>query len=73
MAGNRNDVFRFEERRLFENFAPHFSKRQTVLSRIEVLQTSGRLNGLEDYAANAGLFDGPIDNRTYFVVINSTL
>ena len=73
MAGDGDDVFRREDRRLIQDVAPHFREGEAVFCGIKSIEPAGDLDGLEGDAADAGLFEGEIDDLADLVVIDAAL
>ena len=73
MAGNRNHVLGPEYGGLRKDPAAHFCQRQAVGGRIELLESSGCLDGLERHAADCRLRESEVDDGSNLVVVQPLL
>ena len=62
MTWDRDEVLGFEDRRLFQDTAPHLGECQTMLAGPISLEPAGLLYGLKGYAANAWLLECELDD-----------
>ena len=69
MAGDGDDVRRFEDRRLFQNLLADFTEGEAVAGGIKFLQSTGGLDRLKCNAAHAPLLQCEVDDLAYFIVI----
>src|SRR5438876_3065616 len=73
MARDGDDVTGLEDWGLLENLLADFAERQAVGRRIETVEPSGGLDGLEGDAADAFLLQGEVDDLADFAVVETFL